>query len=313
MISSTGGNARSAISGIGSPPPLAATGRHRGPGRLTDDDPADHAGMLVRDAEEVVDALRRERDREALVRQQVVRVPGLGTLRDAQRALEVPRMVGRGRMGVARVQVDPADRLARLDAEADRIEPDMRAIGIALHPDLDRFRGERKPGPCQTGEEAPADLQDMSARDHHFAATRCLVGLRNVPQDDMRMGLLDPRMAGVEVDVHMIDLAAGRGEIVEALVLVGEVLDGQHVDRADEPPLAVVGQERAGRQGLGIDIELAEPRQEVGQLHELAHLLVGARGRSLLDLVGGAGRHGKGDGDSNGSKAGQHVNLQWCD
>ena len=174
MISSTDGKARRAISGMGSPPAACADGSAAGDlSGLTDDDPPNHAGMLVWDTEEIVDAFIRERDREALVRQQVVRVPGLGTLRDAQRALEVLRMVGCRGMGIPRVQVDPADRLTRLDAKANRVEPDLRAVRIALHPDLDCLSGEWEPGPCQTGEESPADPQDMSARDHHFAATRC--------------------------------------------------------------------------------------------------------------------------------------------
>jgi hypothetical protein len=75
-------------------------------------------------------------------------------------------------MGVAKIQVDPADSLAWLDMETDRIEPDMRAVGIAVHPDLDWLVGQQQPGPCQTGEETPASPQDVSARDHHFAATR---------------------------------------------------------------------------------------------------------------------------------------------
>ncbi len=264
----------------------------------------------MRDAEEVVDAFHRQRDREGLVRQQVVRVPGLGALRDPQRALEVLRMVGRRRMGVPRIEVDPADRLARLDAKADRIEPDVRAVRIALHPDLDCLSGEREPGPCETGEETPADPQDMSARRASLRRHPRLVGLRDVPQDDMGMGLLDTGVAGVEVDVHMVDLAAGRGEIVEALVLVREVLDGKHVDRADETPVAVIGQERAGRQGLRIDIELAEPRQEVGQLHEFAHLLVGARRRRLLDLVGGQRRQAEGGSQGECGESNSHGILR---
>jgi hypothetical protein len=69
--------------------------------------------------------------------------------------IEVLRMIGRGRVGVSGVQIDPADRLTRLDALADWIEPHMRAIRVALHPDLDRFTGERKTGPYQTGEDTP--------------------------------------------------------------------------------------------------------------------------------------------------------------
>ena len=132
-----------------------------------------------------------------------------------------------------------------------------------------------------------------------------------MPQHHVRMGLLDPGMAGVEVDIDMVDLAARRGEIIEALVLVGQVLDREHVDRADECALVVVGEERTGGQGLRVDIELAEPRQEVGQLHEFAHLLVGAARRGFLDLIGGQGRHGEGSGKCKcgGSEAKDHDSI----
>ena len=50
------------------------------PGRTPDDDAAHHPGHLVRDAEIIVDSLDGQRDREDLVRQEVVRVPRLGPL-----------------------------------------------------------------------------------------------------------------------------------------------------------------------------------------------------------------------------------------
>ncbi|MXQ14520.1 hypothetical protein GR328_24325 [Microvirga makkahensis] len=111
----------------------------------------------------------------------------------------------------------------------------------------------------------------------------------------------------------MADLAAGGCEIVEALVLVREILDRKHVDRADGAPVAIAGQERLGRQGFGVGMELTEPRQEVGQLHKIADLLGGAAWRSLLDLIGGRGRHGKCDDGSKGSKADRHEFLHGRD
>ena len=129
-------------------------------------------------------------------------------------------------MRVSGIQVDPADRLAGLDVQADGIEPDMRAVGVALHPDLDRrFAGEGQAGPCETGEETPADLQDTVSATASLRGHPRLVGLRHMPQHHMRMGLLDAGMPGVEIDIDVVDLAAGSGEIVEALVLVGEILD----------------------------------------------------------------------------------------
>src|SRR5690606_26098779 len=87
------------------------------------------------------------------------------------------------------------------------------------------------------------------------------------------MRLLDSRMPGVEMHVHMIDTRAGDGETVEFLVGV-EILDGDHVDGADQLAVAVVGEERPCRQRRGVDEELAQTRNEVRELHELAHLLI---------------------------------------
>src|SRR5215213_380437 len=108
---------------------------------MSHDDPTDHSGMLVWDAEEIVHALHPESDRKSLIGKKIVRVPGLGTLWDAQRALQIVRMICRRRMRVSGIPIDPTDRLAGLDVKADRIEPYMRAIWLALHPDLDRFPG----------------------------------------------------------------------------------------------------------------------------------------------------------------------------
>jgi hypothetical protein len=74
-------------------------------------------------------------------------------------------------------------------------------------------------------------------------------------------------MAGVEVDVDVVDLSARCGEVVEALVLVREILDREHVDRAHQPPFAVIGQEGPRWQGLGINVELAQTREKVRELH----------------------------------------------
>src|SRR3546814_5343998 len=98
------------------------------------------------------------------------------------------------------------------------------------------------------------------------------------------MRLLHARMAGVVVHVDMVDLLPGGGEIVEFLVRL-DVLQRDHVDRADELAAAVVGEEGAGREGRGIDIESPQARQEVGQRHERAYLFVVAAGRRLLNAT----------------------------
>jgi hypothetical protein len=41
-----------------------------------------------------------------------------------------------------------------------------------------------------------------------------LIGGGNMPQDDMRMRLLHAGMPGVEIDIDMVDIAAGRGEVL---------------------------------------------------------------------------------------------------
>jgi hypothetical protein len=48
-------------------------------------------------------------------------------------------------------------------------------------------------------------------------------------------------------------------------------------------------------------IELAEPRQEVRQLHELAHLFLSPAGRGLLDLIGGRNRQAESGNQSESS------------
>src|SRR5262249_56442976 len=98
-----------------------------------------------------------------------------------------------------------------------------------------------------------------------------LVG-RHVPHHDVVVRLGDARVAGVVVHVDVIDLFLGGGQIVEGLVR-GDVLDGNHVHRADEMAVLVVREKRPRRPCLGIDIERAEPRDEVRQRDQRAHLL----------------------------------------
>src|SRR5690606_34961430 len=95
------------------------------------------------------------------------------------------------------------------------------------------------------------------------------------------------------------------GKIVERLVGVGELLDRQHVDGADQLAITVVGKERTGRQGRRVHEELTQAGQEVGQLHQAADGLVGVGGRRLGDVVRNVvskrrqrtgGKQGKGDG-----------------
>src|SRR5579875_230713 len=74
-----------------------------------------------------------------------------------------------GSCGVDIGVADPPDRLTGLEQDADRIKADDAAGRIALHVDLDhpaRSGGAHWAGQHGTGEHAPADAQDRSARQH---------------------------------------------------------------------------------------------------------------------------------------------------
>src|SRR5262245_14427610 len=143
--------------------------RHTGKalrGRPADDDAPHHAGMFMRLTIIVINARHRQSDGEGLIGKQIVGVPGFGLVGNAQRALQDCRMIGGCRVGVAGIAIGPADGLARLDEEADGIEPHFRAVGAPLHADVNRSRGEkrgaRKDKPC-------APSQNHAARNRHFA------------------------------------------------------------------------------------------------------------------------------------------------
>src|SRR5690606_32503936 len=73
---------------------------------------------------------------------------------------------------IAGIAIGPADRLAGLDMNADRIVPHMRAVTLALHGDLDRVVGQDE---CRSGDEGgedtPTDLHHAPARQDHFATS----------------------------------------------------------------------------------------------------------------------------------------------
>ena len=84
-----------------------------------------------------------------------------------------------------------------------------------------------------------------------------------MPQHDMDVRFFDARVAGIVVDVDMIDIAAGSCNVLEALVRI-EVLGRQHVDGADQLAIMIVGKERTGRKGGRVDEELAHSGKEIG-------------------------------------------------
>ena len=78
-------------------------------------------------------------------------------------------------------------------------------------------------------------------------------------------GSSTPGMAGVEVDVDVVDVAAGRREIVEALVRV-QVVDRDHVDGADQLAVVVVGEERPAGSVAGSTKSWPMPGRKSGSL-----------------------------------------------
>src|SRR3954467_7338444 len=71
-----------------------------------------------------------------------------------------------------------------------------------------------------------------------------LVGFGHVPEDDVVMGLFHSWVASVVIHVDVVDSAPGGLQIVK-LLLPLEVLDRDHVDRADELAVVVIGEEGA--------------------------------------------------------------------
>jgi hypothetical protein len=92
-----------------------------------------------------------------------------------------------------------------------------------------------------------------------------LIGGRNMPKDDMSMWNFNPGMAGVVIDVHVIDRPAGNRQIVESLLSL-EIGDWNHVDGRDHLAVMVISQERASGKRSWIDIEIAQTGQEIWQL-----------------------------------------------
>src|SRR5262249_12114852 len=117
-----------------------------------------------------------------------------------------------------------------------------------------------------------------------------LVAICHMPENDVVVRLFDAGMTGIEVKIDTNNLAAWRFQILEFLVCV-DVLDRDHINRAYEAVLVVVGEKWSCRQCAWIDVKRAKTGNEVGQLDERAHLLVGRRGRGLLDAAGSENRY----------------------
>src|SRR3954470_10361486 len=113
-----------------------------------------------------------------------------------------------------------------------------------------------------------------------FCHQRLLL-LRHVPQHDVVVRIGHARMTGIEIQAHVVNVPTRRGQIIERLLL-RDVLQRDHVDRAYQLALMIVGQEGTGRQRAWVDIQRAKAGDEIGQFHQLAYLLVGTAGWRML-------------------------------
>src|SRR3989442_2768275 len=136
------------------------------------------------------------------------------------------------------------------------------------------------PARATRGTAKPANASPPACRNARRVAIsraplfeRALLVFRDVPEHHVVVRLGDSGMPGVIVHVDVIDLLLRDVEIVELLVRV-DVLDGDHVDRTHEFAATVVGEERAGWEGGGHDIQRAESRKEIREVHEGANFLV---------------------------------------
>src|SRR5262245_26471637 len=82
-------------------------------------------------------------------------------------------------------------------------------------------------------------------------------------------------MALIVVDIDMVDSRMRDGKVVERLV-GAEILNGDHVDRADEIALPVIRQKRPYGEAAGSDVEHPEAGEKIWQLDERAHFLEGS-------------------------------------
>jgi hypothetical protein len=80
----------------------------------------------------------------------------------------------------------------------------------------------------------------------------------------------DPWMALIVIDIYVGDSRMGAGKIVERPV-GAEVLEGNHIDRADEIALPVIRQKRLYGEGAEVDIQYPDTGEKLWKLDERAH------------------------------------------
>jgi hypothetical protein len=89
-----------------------------------------------------------------------------------------------------------------------------------------------------------------------------------------------PWMPIIVIDVDMVHLCLRAGQYIEGLAS-SEISERDHIDRAYQIALSVIGQKRARRQSCGVNVERAEAGEVIGQLGQRAQLPIVAAGRGL--------------------------------
>src|SRR3954447_15086817 len=96
--------------------------------------------------------------------------------------------------------------------------------------------------------------------------------LAHMPNYEMVVRHLDPRMAGVVVKRHMVSFRANGLQV--KLLLVRNVVHRNHVDRADKTIFPVVSKKWSRRKRLWLYIQDADAGKKARKIHKRTDLLV---------------------------------------
>src|SRR5262249_14517944 len=161
-----GGRDRLPPGGVGAPAEVIERAR-AGPGRLADDDAADHPRLLVRHTVVVVDAFDGQCHVEmGAFLNEKSGVPRRGRLGNAQRVPIVLRMVRGRRVHIA--LDDPPHGRPPLHPHADGVEPDALAPLRRAHVDLDERRGARAAAHAETHDRERAAGHERAPRGQRY-------------------------------------------------------------------------------------------------------------------------------------------------
>jgi hypothetical protein len=89
-----------------------------------------------------------------------------------------------------------------------------------------------------------------------------------------------PWMPIIVIDVDVVHLCLRARQYIEGLARP-EIRERDHIDRAYQIALPVIGQKRARRQSYGVNLERTEAGEVIGQLGQRAQLLIVTAGRGL--------------------------------